>query len=524
MLNIELSDNRNVTVDSFSKFVDLKDYLKIFEHSIEPPSMKISPSIIFGKQNILVKQNDKNSNKIKLYKKVIPLYNANFKDNVYNLVSEIDIIKENDFKPIEVEINTKNSTIYKCVAVSNSGKEALTYTSALVQPTKQYKNIGIVLITKLSEDGIYIDVRTIPLNVISIKILKRDTTLNEKKFSNVSTESPVRLSNSSNLIFLDTNVKNDHVYEYKAELFYKNGDISLSVNSSIIEKLPLLSKSTKTTIKNKEENIDNIQFTIETTSIPNKVEAIKLLLEKNNIFNIFSKEVENEREKLNELIAYKIYRTDLLTGELEQFDSIVGNFFSDKREQEISNVSPLDLNHKYRYEVRTLLREPESLFENFKKIVTDVNGKKYEFSPFKFFHPLALQKGTLSTIESLKKLHAKDNLTFGDIGIVAIVESSSVFEQSSIANVSMTKLTNKLISIKWTFVGNSNNVDHFILMRNSSTMKSIVGRAHANIDSNLFNYIHKMDDNDIGTIYYSVAPVFNDYTVGKFINSEKILL
>jgi hypothetical protein len=257
--------------------------------------------------------------------------------------------------------------------------------------------------------------------------------------------------------------------------------------------------------------------------LPKKgLDLIASLLSKNNLSEFFKDDEKLERDKFSDLLAYRVMRTNLTTGEKESFGDIDVTAFDDITLGANAGVSPLLEDNSYRYECRTLLRAPETLFADFKKTSKDRTGRKYHWSPHKFRHPIVARTGNLPTAESLITNHSSDEMDFGDIGSSADVTFSLNRRLPSISTAEVKRIRANLAVISWEVTGDYDMIDHFIILRNTLTDRSILSKAHAHVSVRTFEIFHKLDDDDIGEISYIIMPVYNDYSYGKSIETGSI--
>ena len=92
-------------------------------------------------------------------------------------------------------------------------------------------------------------------------------------------------------------------------------------------------------------------------------------------------------------------------------------------------------------------------------------------------------------------------------------ESTSILVQS----VSVERLTRTMMKISWPSVNGA--FDCFIVSKVVNGKKFIIGTT-----SDFYIY-HKINfDSDIGTMYYDVIPVKNDYSLGESTSSNPLLI
>ena len=80
------------------------------------------------------------------------------------------------------------------------------------------------------------------------------------------------------------------------------------------------------------------------------------------------------------------------------------------------------------------------------------------------------------------------------------------------------------ILIQWSLNGNIDLVDHFIIVLNVLGIKTIVGTAHNISNSSYFEFVDLLTNNEGGSIFYHIIPVYYDYSRGPEIKTGKIVI
>jgi hypothetical protein len=527
-VRIELLDARNAVLDSYMRKIFTEDDIRLFNIIKYAPEIRLPNNIAPGKIQLLLKQNDRRATRILLYKKVIAAHDPQIKTQKYRLIDELGITSQDDFKPIEIDVDSRNATIYRAIAVGPDDNVSLRFSSTVVRADrKNDKPTGSSLEARITLTGVALEVNIFPANAIAVRIVRRDATLHEKFFTQINVPDPVRLLNERFFkTFIDQDVKPWHAYEYRAEFYYRDGTTDHSQAHAIVEYIPLKQNENFTTLSvpvhGLVDNQFNCTFSIN-TSLPKKgLDLIASLLSKNNLSEFFKDDEKLERDKFSDLLAYRVMRTNLTTGEKESFGDIDVTAFDDITLGANAGVSPLLEDNSYRYECRTLLRAPETLFADFKKTSKDRTGRKYHWSPHKFRHPIVARTGNLPTAESLITNHSSDEMDFGDIGSSASVTFSLNRRLPSISTARVKRIRANLAVISWEVTGDYDMIDHFIILRNTLTDRSILSKAHAHVSVRTFEIFHKLDDDDIGEMSYIIMPVYNDYSYGKSIETGSI--
>jgi hypothetical protein len=303
-----------------------------------------------------------------------------------------------------------------------------------------------------------------------------------------------------------------------------NGDTTI-VGCSLIEFVRLRPGIVDTKISNitiRDGNEKNVTFQFETQTIDNSLDIIDNLMRQREIREYFANDIKNERELFKKLIAHSITRVNVSTGEREDFGVVVDNVFDDVYLRTSTAVKPLETS-SYRYEIYPLLRSPETLLENLSEQRLDSLTKKpYKYSPFKFYHPLALTRGMLITPTGTKKLSSKSMMMYGLVGSVSYVNVDFLPNIPRIANIIIRRADRDTIRIDWTITGSVNMIDHFVVMKDFNGVRTIIGKVHSEFVNEQAYFIHRLGTDDVGRFKYIVKTVMHDYSIGQIIQSQEV--
>lgn len=527
-IKFELLNNVGIIVQTIQKEIELTKFIDVYNTPIIPPSVNFAKYESSTKANLQIKQNDHAAKSIKIYRKNFS-YVTNDNDD-YVFVGDYSLEKHAGILTIPVDISSKNSTIYRVVSVGPDAVISSEYTNVVIPPRLVQNRISFVsLTTKIVDNGISVEMRDVPVNIVSVSVLRRNRTLFDREYSVVGDTLQIN-SNDSNATYVvvDSNVKKEHCYEYVCKLIYKNGLCARSGNS-IIEYVPIQSNAIETKIENLQiiydANVIDVRFSVSSTINESDLDVVKTLLEKQNLIDLFSDEMLNDREKLQKLLAYQVSRTNLTTGQTEDFGILTGGEFSDLRYRNLNNVSELRIDHKYRYEVTSLIRSAETMIETFVKNAIDPTTKKpYTYSPFKFLHPITLTRGNLTTPQTLSSHYPKQQMSFGNVGNTISTDVEFSIDNTYMIDASVEEFTKNVNVIKWKINGSSYKIDHFVIAIEFAGQRKIVGKSHAFFDRKNFHFIHKISHHDIGEVFYVITPVFIDYNVGLEVRTNSVVL
>lgn len=531
-IQIDLFDMQDFKIDSIKKTINHAQQFNLFRKPKIAPTAYIATINKLGTRFLSIKQNDPKAHSVRIYKKIVNFSNVNIQD--YMFVNEVLVESKHGFVSVPVTIDSSSINIFRCISVGSGDILSDEYTNIVIKPIKilHYKPANkfarVSITTKTEISGIHVYVSGIPTGVNAIRILRKNKTLHEKEFSSVKNYESHIIVNENSLfpiVFIDTDVKRNYVYEYSCEFFFKTGEILSNIRSVLVEYIPIVDNLVQTIITNPVKSNEplDFSFTIKSNLIEKGTEITKKILENANILEFFKDDIQNQKEFLQQLIAHKIVRINLNTGEIEDFGILTTELFSDSLIGKLNACKPIDFGNEYRYEVYALLRSAETLLEKLVKS-TIKNGKEYFFKPAKFLHPLALLDGNITTEESRQTNHAKDEMTFGRVGNV--ISTSLVIPKlsSEITEISAVRINNTSVLLQWVLSNPSKNIDHFLIFRESLKNKNIIGKTHTISNSNKHEFLHVVNHDDIGLYNYSVMAIYNDYIPGIEIKANGVVL
>ena len=532
----DLLSTKDLTVENLTTSVAHSKNINIFVTVLKPPTVKSITTNKLGKTVLLIKQEDLQAYGVHIVKKTmnknIPLIDAQ-----YTYVANINLKVDDGLVRFEDSNSNFNPTIYRIIPWNYSKMFSSEFTSVITKSNdnsifldiKKEKAINFATLSyNIEENGMEIEIKNIPPEPISLKLLRLDLTLFEKTPTLIGQQIQLTGRGSSSISVIDSTVKNGHVYKYICEFLTKTGKIEYASNQLIVEYITVNNNIVNTTVSTPTvnqngQNID-VTFTIQSNLIERSIDLIKKAMENQGLFNIFQEDILQNKEKLQNLIGYKITRENLTTGEFEEFGVIVDKTFSDLNFGKIRNVKPVQNGFDYRYHIITYLRSPETLLDTFtREIQTSINNS-YEFSPYKWYHPITLSNGTLVSVNSLKRNYSKNDFTFGSIGNIVTTNISLTEPLPSIYDAKASIVATNLVSIQWKVQGKINKIDHFLIVAEILGMKKIIGKCHNISDGNYFQYIDVIEKNEHGAYVYNIMPVLYDYSRGTSISTNQIII
>jgi hypothetical protein len=137
-------------------------------------------------------------------------------------------------------------------------------------------------------------------------------------------------------------------------------------------------------------------------------------------------------------------------------------------------------------------------------------------------HPITLTRGMLVTTAGLRTKFSKQAMSHGTIGSVEVVEASFDSDSARLQDASVTRFNRRLNLVTWRLLGEMSAVDHFLVMKEMNSIRTVVGKAHSEFKYGNCQYLHSLGNNDEGQYTYVIVPVLNDYTVGKIATTNSV--
>lgn len=537
----ELIDQNSVPVQTESRVIQHSKNIINLQIPKLPPI--VSAINHFGRTILEFKQVDENAVSINIYRKILPLTTQN-NDSTYTFVSNVKCTKQDETKRYEDKISNLNPVIYRLIPIDTNGNMGSEFTSIISKAktgninvqelmAKRTNNFA-VLTYRMETDGITVEVKDIPSGVISVELYRQD------QFSRmpIMIAPPIQITSKGNttVFFKDTKVSLGRIYQYIGKILFRNGTSLAISNKLIVEYNPERTNIVNTTLVNPKVVQTpigpDVQFSFNSNFAAKDEDDIQKALNVQGLNQYFLNDIR--KDKLQELIAYHVTRVNMSSGQIEEFGTITDSDFSDTKFGPVKGVAPLQAGNDYKYIVNTHLRSADTLLQNFVKEVTgSINfagivplqtGSNYKFQPYKWRHPIALEKGNIISENTLKTNHAKTQFTFGKIGNITSTTLSLSTPIPTIFDALATKLNSTLTRVQWKIQGEANKIDHFIVMIDILGKRTIAGKCHNITNTNQFQFYDVLDDGEMGSLTYYIVPVYYDYSRGKEVNTNKVYI
>jgi hypothetical protein len=532
----QLKNRFGVTQQTLTKKIPHSRNVASLEIPVDPPEVTALQAGQIGKTALDIRQKDVNATAVKIYRRPFNKTQPAL-DATYDFVGTVDIDDKDGLQRVEDVFASTSPIIYRVVPVNSSGMLGADFGSVVVQQqrgnvakrSKFLKRPHFISISHaFQENSIVITLRDFPPEPIALRLLRKDRTIKEQENTQIGDVTLTDRDTNAPLFFEDTTVKEDRIYEYNVEFFYKDGATEFAATNLIVEYCPVVSNIVQLEISEPivDETGDelDVQFTIEKDVIKTEGDLIKTFLQEQGLLSEFQDQVIANRDTLQELFAVRVTRTNVSTGELEDFGIIQSPKFSDRKFGRVKAVKPLDPGFDYRYNITAHARDAETLFKTLQKTVEPRLNVSYTFKPFEFRHPITLSRGNLVTATSLKRNHSKTTFTFGRVVDVKVVDVSLADVLPSLYDGKANIFGEDSVLVQWKVQGNVNKIDHFIVTLESLGIRTIIGKSHNITNSNSFQLVDKLTNKECGELKYVITPVFYDFSHGSELLTNQVVI
>jgi len=541
-------NNFNIVFDLLTPNSTTHQSVKTFvEHGINltklipttPPRVKQLSNGAVGRAVFEVKQLDQYAKGFFVYRRELNPNNS-LRNAKYVQIAK-QALMPGETVIFEDRINTINKVLYRFIPFTDEDLPSSVFTSSIAS----FKNSSIsnknslnrrpvhaVLNARMSEKDNYIDisVSSYTESAISMRLQRRNLSIYQSSFATVAI-APITHTTAVGTKFIDKDVKPGNVYEYKVNLVFPDGHEATAPTTSIIEYSPVTNNIAVTKVSNitatSYEGLADITFDIEYSLSETNFELVKKLFSEQKLTLEYQTEIISNKNKLTTLLAYKVLRTNLTTGEVENFGIISDKKFSDRKFGLSRSVKNLDSSSEYFYTIITYVRNPETVLQGYARTVNTISEgikSSYSLRPYKWYQPVTLSEGSVVTSRTLQANHSKSELEQGavvDIRYIPVAVSNIL---PAIESALASKIKEDTIYIEWQVIGDLEKIDHFIVILDIMGMKTIVGTAHAISTNKSFAFVDPLTNGEKGQLEYTIVPVYYDYEQGKSFKTNTVIV
>jgi hypothetical protein len=531
---------------SIQRLDQIVDFSSVLNDAIVP---SIAPKISVidnGKgRKIGVKQLDPRAAGIKIYKKMLNKDSA--VDDSYELVSDLSAASGETFNISDSKLSLRQG-IYRAVSYDALGRTVGEFSSAVIGKSRisKQRNVEdpVTVFAYETQSGMQVIVHNIPYSVISVRLLRRNLTTHEKKFSDplISEKGSQIFVNSEKTTasFLDRSLRPDSTFEYKVSLIDTRGNVYESQRSAISHFVgsKSLDESSSLTNQGYDINFDGsertVTFQIDISSSKTTINQVYDILVMSGLDSQYLDEIKSNRELLNKITAFEIVRFDCMTGNVENFGVVTKGVFEDSsKTRKTHNISSILPGRKYVYFSRLLVRAPGSVFSqaNVQRIDAET-GKLYTTNLKKFNSPKTLRKGVLSSnviqkraisstgLASDPSSSTNDEMIAGMTSTTIAITVDVPRKDSEVKSVFVknTQLGNE---ISWSVFANDREIDHIIVHADYSGRLAPLRAIHFD-GSQTMKFIDDVLSSEKIPVQYYVQIVYTNYDMSPMFGPAKV--
>jgi len=529
----ELVGKKGFVIEEYKRTISHGKFISFLSLPIKPPNLVVSPIGRPGKNILKVSQIDQNANEVHVYKRIVPINEIN-RDAKYTLLETIELNYGEAEKILIDEVASSNPVVYRAIA-ANSGILGGDFVGAVaktqISPRGQQKHFRrhnhLSLTHEMQSTSITLFINNVSPGPIALSLHRKDLTIHEQDYTQIGTSMLLNSETVAAIQIKDDGVKPYRIYEYQCRLIYEDGAIEIANNNMVIEFTPLQNNiiNVETTLPNIifDQNTVDVNIQITKDIILKEADITKAFLEEQGLFAQFEDDIKDNKEKLQSLFFIQVMRFNLLNGQIEDFGIIDDLNFFDKKFGKIKNVSPLSKNGHYKYAFIAYSRDPETLLETISRDVTTSHGS-YSLVPYKWYNPITLSDGNIVTDSSLKRNHAHSAFSLGKVVDIKYVEVDLRKNRPRIYSAKVSSFIGKSTLIRWKIRGEATLIDHFIIVLETMGMRTVIGKAHNITFTNEFQVVDTLDNGEGGQINYLIIPVYFDYSRGRGVRTNRIII
>jgi len=552
---IELFNSDGDVIDVKHKIVNQDAEVEEFLTPDYAPRVRTKATRM-GMNTIYLRQVDRVGTEIWLYRKILNPASPEVSGK-YKLIKKIRASRKDRYRRVVDWVNNSSTCIYRAVAVGPRNRVSRAFKNSVAKPyrhslinKKTIEELTHVSIFAQTEgNAVTVRVSNIPEGPAAIYVIADDLTrkpstrrINDSSYivgSEPQDQTHVINSDTTDVVFKDMKVQHGHIYEYRVVMIYPNGSETKSQITEVHEFFKQVTEEEKIVvdltglaIQSDDSANVSVSFDIEPSFTDTGMETIIGSLQAAGAENNFVSEVQSDRSKLNNLLAFLVQRQDSVSGETETFGVLsTGQFVDDQTTRKYTGVSEIRPGRNYRYIVRVLLRSAETIFDTSLSEEIDLEtAKKFKRKISKFMNPSTLRNGTLpSTGQALgrnqkSRLKPEDKFMQGRTGIEVAIDVEVPSFAPEVEDVVAQRVGMSKVLLYWTISGDQDDVDHFIIMAELHGIKSTVGTCHNMSYQGKYYFFDKEVSSEPGTVKYSIIPVLSDYTYGNEVSAEEVTL
>ena len=524
------------------------------------PALISVTSAKIGINVLSLKQLDPVATKILIYRKFLNPNDPQI-GRKYKPIGEVEATIDDASITYKDLVNNSIACVYRAVAVGPRRRRSNRFRNAVAKAVPLPVKSGISnddlshvsIFAETIDEAVQVRVTNIPEGPCALYVVASDKTAHcatrplhghcrvvgidiDEQIQPVSSHTP-------ELIFNDRAVLPNHIYEYHAKMIYPSGKEVTSKVSEVYhfiqdyESDNITISSGSPTVSVDDNGSATVQFDVSADFSSAGFDEVVQALTTAGVESDFTAELGENRELLQNLLAFEMLRQDDISGETESF-GVVQNLstFIDNNETRVkAGVTSLLPGRSYRYIMNVCERDPGTLFVQTSETSIDIStDSEYQLKVFKFLNPLTLKRGTLPSTaraagtSDTSGLVARNPFLQGKSSLTHVVDVTVPSQRTQITNLAVSRASDSESLLTWTVAGAADEIDHFLILAELEGVKSTLGTVHNESESSQFQYLDDDLAIEVGTVEYSVISVFADYTYGaetasvSIINAEEL--
>jgi len=531
--------------DEVQRFDQIIDFSSVLKDAIIPSiAPKISAIDNGVKRKLGIKQLDPRAALLKVYRKSLNKDSA--AEDSYELISTLNAASGDSFNISDLSPSFQQG-IYRAVSYDSSGMTIGEFASVTIGKSRisNQRNVEdpITIFAYESSEGIQISIYNIPYGVVATRLIRRNLSIHEKKFStpeSIGKNAQISIEPETTTIsFLDKPLRPDAVFEYKVVMTDSRGNSYESQRSCIVYFVGSKSIEESKSLISQDHRVESdgsnlaVSFQIDVSASKTTLEQVYDVLASTGLDAQYLDEIKSNRELLNKIVALEITRFDSVTGYVENFGVVkTGTFEDSPRTRKVYGVSEVLPGRKYVYHARLLVRSPSTIFNQSNLSRTDVEtNKTFTTNLKKYNSPKTLRKGTLSSNVVQKRSVsitglAADPSSSTDDEMIAGLTSTTISitvdvpqKDSSISDIFLRK-THRGNEISWSLSRNDRKIDHVIVHADYNGRMAPLRAIHFDGNSKMI-FLDNVLSNEPTPVDYYVQVVYANYDMGSIIGPAR---
>ena len=447
---------------------------------------------------------------------------------------------------------------YRAIPVGPTGIESPEHTASIVVPgvkpavgisVSRYADIdNNVAISAINMyDRIGVTVESIPDDVVAIRLVK-ESLVSDSFFSNSEKrfKPVIPVGESSSIVNVgkgvtsvtieDSDVVPEQMYRYKCILRRPRYPEIEANEEELIHyikprvRTPVEASIVNPKISGTQASGYTVSFQLVADFSDPGLELLGEIFGASGVSGNFIEDIRKNRDQLQEVPAYLVSRVDLHTGKSVLLGLFSPGDFKDDPDLQRKVGAYIVPGRKYRYIAKLSLRPPEAFF---KKAVTsiDVQNKallglseteRYEVLAQRFLSGFGATSGLASETD-LNKFSDLGLMGQFELGKTGIELDEEIRVPTPLAKITRVEAvpTKRENIVMWKVDGDPFDFDGYLVVLNYMGTRGIIGAVPSR-SANFNHFRDKMYHKELGSLTYSIIPVYNNRSFGKEVETNKI--